>query len=250
MEITDVEKVERTIGVTSTVKAKDFIEQYSEGVSKFLRDNQQSMGDDWVRDVSSKLYDGFYGAFYGANKEGDVLGSSTDIGVAIATFTDVPLISGQQLLSLYKQAGNKNPFGNVYVDFGALLNGNPEINKIQAKLLLDALSHRGINERNGVLNFSQLRLIANSESGLAYKLADGVINIEPVSTYPFWSAGKNGLFRAYLFRDGFWYAGDGGLAHSYDVGRVVRYDAEGVSTQKSEEGNLVEILTKEFRKKF
>ena len=246
MEITDVEKVERTIGVASAVKAKDFIEQYSEGVSKFLRDNQQSMGDDWVRDVSSKLYDGFYGA----NKEGDVLGSSTDIGVAIATFTDVPLISGQQLLSLYKQTGNKNPFGDVYVDFGALLNGNPEINKIQAKLLLDALSHRGINERNGVLNFSQLRLIANSESGLAYKLADGVINIEPVSTYPFWSAGKNGLFRAFLNWGGSWYAGDGRWAHSSDDGRVVRYDAEGVSTQKSEEGNLVEILTKEFRKKF
>jgi len=38
-----MEKVERKKGIASTVKADEFIPQYSEGVEKFLRDNQ-SMG--------------------------------------------------------------------------------------------------------------------------------------------------------------------------------------------------------------
>jgi len=43
MEIAHMEKVERKKGIASTVKADEFIPQYSEGVEKFLRDNQ-SMG--------------------------------------------------------------------------------------------------------------------------------------------------------------------------------------------------------------
>jgi hypothetical protein len=248
MEIVDMEKVERKLGVASTVKAEDFAQQYSEGVERFLRDNQSAMGDKWVRKVGEKLYN-----LQGKNKEGDVLGSSTDIGVAIATFTDIPLITGQQLLGLYKQAGNKNPFGSVYIDFGVHVNGTPRVNPIQAKLLLADFANRGIKIENGrVPDLAQLRLIADQEAGLDYKLADNVKDVASISAYPFREGyvGKDGLFRAYLDRDGYWFAFDVDLAYSSDYGRVVRYDAEGVVAPKKSNEDLAGTLTKEFKAKF
>jgi len=210
-----MEKVERKKGIASTVKADEFIPQYSEGVEKFLRDNQ-SMGDGWVQSAGSKLY-----IFSGKNIEGEVLGSSIDTGVAIATFTNIPLITGQQLLELYNQEGKKNPFGNVYIDFGVQVNGSPQINSIQAKLLMDEFNKRGVNIGEGIVpNFTQLRLVADQEVGLAYKLADDVKEVAPVSAYPFYDAGRSGLFRAYLNRNGNWNANDDNLANSNDNGRM------------------------------
>ena len=243
MKIANIEKVERTNGVASTVKADDFIQQYSEGVERFLRDNQ-SIGDEWVQIAGSKLYN-----FQGKSKEGDVLGSSIDMGVAIATFTDIPLITGQQLLKLYNQAGKKNPFGAVYIDFGVQVEGAPKVNSVQAKILMDDFNRRKIKIENGIVpNFSQLRLIADKDAGLAYKLAEDVTEVAPVSAYPFYNVEKNGLFGAYLGRFG-WLAYGDYLAFSYDYGRVVRYDAEGVAHKKSKE-DLTATLTKEFRKRF
>ena len=244
MEIANIEKVERTNGVASTVKADDFIQQYSEGVERFLRDNQ-SIGDEWVQIAGSKLYN-----FQGKSKEGDVLGSSIDMGVAIATFTDIPLITGQQLLKLYNQAGKKNPFGAVYIDFGVQVEGAPKVNSVQAKILMDDFNRRKIKIENGIVpNFSQLRLIADKDAGLAYKLAEDVTEVAPVSAYPFYNVEKNGLFRACLGRNGFWVADVGILAYSSDCGRVVRYDAEGVAYKKLKE-DLTATLTKKFRKRF
>ena len=248
MEIRHIEKVERKLGVASTVKAEDFAQQYSEGVERFLRDNQSAMGDNWVRKAGENLYN-----LQGKNKEGDVLGSSTDIGVAIATFTDIPLITGQQLLGLYKQAGNKNPFGSVYIDFGVQVNGTPGVNPVQAKLLLADFANRGIKIENGrVPDLAQLRLIALQEAGLAYKLADNVEDVASISAYPFREGyvGKDGLFRADLGRYGCWVALDSSLADSYGSGRVVRYDAEGVVAPKKSKNDLVQTLRKEFEAKF
>ena len=90
MEIKDIEKVERQRGIASTVKAEDFDPRYTEAVRKFLSDNQSTMGNDWVKMAGSRLYN-----FQGKNKQGDVLGSSTDTGVAIATLCpEIPPITG------------------------------------------------------------------------------------------------------------------------------------------------------------
>lgn len=249
--IKNIETVPRTKGIASTVKVNDFIPQYTEAVARFLKDNA-SLGEDWQKNVASKLYN-----FQGKNDEGDVLGSSTYMGVALATFMpEIPLIGGKQLLELYQQAGDKNPFGGVYIDFGVQLNGNPQTNKAQAKALLDSFKKYGIKTDNGrVPDFAQLRLVADKDSGLVFTLAEDAQDdkVANVSDLPFGSyVGKNGLFRAYLGWDGHWYAGDGNLADSNGNGRVVRYDAEGVVVPKKSEvkTDLVTKLSTEFAKRF
>jgi len=154
------------------------------------------------------------------------------------------------LLELYNQEGKKNPFGNVYIDFGVQVNGSPQINSIQAKLLMDEFNKRGVNIGGGIVpNFTQLRLVADQEVGLAYKLADDVKEVAQVSAYPFYDVGRSGLFRAFLGGDGSWDAIDNSLAVSDDYGRVVRYDAQGVAHKKLQK-DLVTTLTNEFRAKF
>lgn len=250
MEVQDIEQIKRQRGITSSVKADDLIPSYSEGVERFLRDNQ-AMGDKWVKTAGERLY-----RFSGKNEDGDILGSSTDMGVAIATFCpEIPLITGKQILNLYSQAGDKNPFGPVYIDFGVQINGKPKVNPTQAKILLDDLKSKEIKlEQGRVLNFNQLRLIADKDAGLAYRLADNVCSddIALVSAYPFESrVGKNGLFRAYLGGVGCWYSDGGGLPYSDDFGRVVCYNAEGVAQKKSERTlDLATSLTQDFIGRF
>ena len=251
MEIKHTEIIEKQKGTASTVKADDLIPTYSEGVQKFLRDNQKEMGDNWVKIAAERLY-----RFSGKNNEGDILGSSTDMGVALATFCpEIPLITGQQLLELYSQAKDQNPFGEVYIDFGVQINGEPKTNPTQAKTLLEDFKKNKIELRQGrVPNFNQLRLTADKDSGLAYRLTEDANsdNIPKVSAYPFEGRiGKNGLFRACLGRGGGWYA-NGGLPGSNDDGRVVRYDAEGVAQKKLEKpsDDLATTLTKDFIGRF
>ncbi|MCX6749061.1 MAG: hypothetical protein NT076_05660 [Candidatus Pacearchaeota archaeon] len=251
MEIRDIEKVERQGGIASTIKVEDFILGYAEAVRRFLRDNQPAMGNSWVKGVGDRLYN-----LQGKNKEGDVLGSSTDIGVAIATFCpEIPLITGQQLLGIYNQAGNKNPFGNVYIDFGAQVNGTPEVNHVQAKVLLEEFKARGIEVGEGrVPNFAQLRLHVDKDAGLVYRLAENASadNIAVVSAYLFKNrVGKNGLFGAFLGRPD-WFAYDGDLQYSCDAGRVVRYDAEGVARAEPTKStpDLFSTLAEDFIRKF
>jgi len=255
MEVQDIEKVEvkRTKGTASTVKA-NVIPVYAERVSRFLRDNQPTMGDEWVQTAGSRLY-----RFSGKNQAGDILGSSSDMGVALATFCpEVPLITGQQLLSLYEQAGDKNPFGQVYIDFGVQINGKPKVNEAQAKIFLEEFKDRGIKVGQGrVPNFNQLRLIADNDAGLVYKLATDASedNIAVTADYPFEGrVGKDGLFRACLVRDGYWFAYVVCLPGSCDYGRGVRYDAEGVAPKKlarvTTESDLVESLTSDFLSRF
>ena len=244
-------QVEELVGIASIIKADEFIPQYTEGVERFLRDNQ-NLGEEWIRNVKEKLC-----GFQGKNKDGNLLGSSIDIGVAIATFTDIPLITGNQLLGIYEQAGKKNPFGEVYVDFGVALIGVPQVNSVRATKLLEDFTRRGINLENGrVPDFAQLRLIMDKCVGLSYKLTENVSSddVALVSAYPFGSyVGNNGLFRACLDGDGSWYADDVGLADSDGDGRVVRYDAEGVTPRvapKSNTQDLIAGLVKEFTDKF
>jgi len=250
MEVQDVVKTEINRGIASTVKVEDLVPYYSESVKKFLRDNQPAMGDKWVKMAGSRLYH-----FQGKNKEGDLLGSNTDMGVAIATLCpEIPLITGQQLLGLYNQAGDKNPFGVVYINYGVVVDGTPEVNPLQAKVLLESLKARGIALGEGrVPNFTQLRLKADQEAGLCYTLAEDVSadNLAFVSAYPFQSGvGKNGVFGAFLYRH-VW-SGNGGLPYSDDGGRVVRYDAKGVARAKPrpKTSDLIDTLEKEFLKRF
>ena len=253
MEIEDIEKFERKLGTASTVKADDIIPIYIERIGKFLRDNQGEMGDPWVENTAEKLY-----IFERSEKDGDLVRSNIDAGIALATFLpEFPLIAGQQLLSLYKQAGNKNPFGDVYIDFGIQINGKPETNPVQMKAILDELSSRGIKEKEGIINFSKLRLKTH-ELGLKYVLSEdfNVEDVEPVSIYPFNKnyIGKNGLFRACLYGGSDWDAYDDGLSDSDDVGRVVRYDTEGVVPKKlpqiKNKVDLVQKLNDNFSERF
>lgn len=175
----------------------------------------------------------------------------------MATFCpEIPLITGQQLLRLYNQAENKNPFGQVYIDFGVQINGNPKVNSKQAKVLLDEFKKREIDLKQGrVPDFNQLRIIPNEDSGLAYSLSKDASseNIAHVSEYPFKDyVGKNGLFGACLSWDGSWYAGSGDLHDSIDGGMVVRYDAEGVAPKKLplKKKDLISTLTNNFANKF
>ena len=253
MEIRDIEKIERVKGIASVVKSDDLIPFYTERVEKFLTDNHSAYGDKWVKESANKLY-----RFRGKNSGGDLLGSSTNMGVAIATFCpEIPLITGQQLLGLYIQAGNKNPFGNVYVDFGVQINDSPNANFAKAEILLKDFKKRGIEVKEGrVLNFNQLRLIADPNAGLAYMLTEDVSkdNLALVSEYPFKDigVGVNGLLGVYLLKDSGLFFRYGNLVDSNNNGRVVRYDAEGVAPKKLaySESNLIKSLTNNFLKKF
>ena len=247
MQVKDVEKVEKEKGIASTLKASDFYPEYPGRVARFLRDNQSEMGDEWVKDTARKLYK------FTKDEEDNLLGSSTYMGVAIATLLpQIPLITGQQLLKLYEQNGNKNPFGDVYINFGVNITGQPNVNKLQAETLLKDLSARGISTGEGrVINFSQLFLQPHKDAGLVYRLAEDVQNgdISHTSEYPFTYKGENGLFRAYLNWYGNWYADGDGLGVSDDDGRGVRYDAEGAVLRKPGK-NLVSELANDFRKRF
>ncbi|MFA5020371.1 MAG: hypothetical protein WC533_04730 [Candidatus Pacearchaeota archaeon] len=251
MEVIEIQDIKTRVGVASTVRANDLIPVYVEGVKRFLRDNL-SMGEEWVKTARGRLYN-----FSGKSGEGDILGSSADMGVAIATFfPEFPLITGQQLLRLYLKIGNKNPSGHVYIDFGVQINGKPRFNQIQAEILLKDFKSRGIDVGEGrVPDFNQLRLVADENCGLAYRLAEDVIaeNIVAVSAYPFGTrVGKDGLFGAYLDGDGSWYAIVGGLPSSGSVGQMVRYDTKGVVPKKldTSSDNLVDKLTRDFIKRF
>ena len=218
-------RTEKELGVASSLRPED-AGLYIERVGEFLRTNQ-SMGDKWIEETAKKLL-----KFYGTDRDGDLRGSSTYIGAAIATLCpEIPLIRGREILDVIKNTKNKTPFGNVYVDFGVQVNGNPETNSVQAKILLDEYKSRGIdNSEIWVPDFKQLRLVLNESSGLAFVLADdvGQKDLTSESEYKFVNTGRDGLFGACLGSDGDRYAVGGDSEGSYDSGRVVRYDAEGV----------------------
>jgi len=250
MEIPDIKQVEKVIGVASTVRMEDLVTSYAEGVKRFLRDGEIKFGDGWVRGSASKLYG------FNRNEEGDVIGSSTYMGVAVATFCpEIPLITGRQLKGLYENGGNKNPFGDVFINFGVKIHGRPEKNTPQAKSLLGEFDKRGIKVGKGrVLDFNQLRLDVNEGGDLVYRLSDDVLenNVANISNYPFILAftSKNGLFGACLRDNNRWSADTGNLSYVDAVSRMVRYDAEEVIRQEQRRGHLAERLTEEFVSKF
>lgn len=134
-----------------------------------------------------------------------------------------------------RHTNNKTPFGPVYIDFGIQANGEPEKNPHQTKALQEDYKIRGIsNKEIWVPNFSQLRLIANKDTSLVFKLAEDVKqkDLTPTSVYNFYFIGKDGLFLASLLGGGGWYASGSSLSDSYNDGRIVQYDAEGVEIQK------------------
>ena len=175
------------------------------------------------------------------------------------------MITGKQLLHLYSQAGHKNPFGYVNINFGVQINGEPETNGLISKKLLKDFEKRGIKLGRGrVPNFNQLRLEANQEVGLTYVLAEDVCaeDIPSVSTYPFGSwVGKNGTFNAsfveYEFfndlfnRDPYWHAHTDNLHFPPENGRIVRYDPKETKLKKlrRHRSNLVTTLKEDFMKR-
>jgi len=244
--VDDVRKVEveKLVGRASTISAEEFKPVWADVVERFLREHEKSLGNNCVRQVGGYLYNGFRGV----DPEGNLTGSGPYIGVAIATLLpEINLIKGRQLLELYLQKQRKNPFGNVLIDFGVLINGE-KVNPVQARILLEEMKKRSLEIGEGVVpDFCQLRLCADENAGLVYKLADEVTkdNLTSVSVYPFQYVGKEGLFRAYLNRGGDWYADDEYLAISGDDGRVVKYDAEGITPKKLKR-DLVSILKDGF----
>ena len=250
MKVKNIYKVEEERGVASTLVAKEVVPAYNEQVAKFLTDNQSRFGDKWVKNTASKLY------IFGENKDGELVGSSTYGGLAMATFLpEVSLIRGRELLELQKNSGDKTPLGSVYIDFGVQVNGNPKNNKAQAEALQADYKTRGFSKKEiYVPDFSQLRLNADDNGNLVAKLADDTEekDLTPLSAYDFCHTGNNGLFRAYLNGDGNWNACNDYLSNSDDSGRVVRYDAAGVEPKKieSQTSELVSELGSQFLGKF
>ena len=206
------------------------------------------MGDKWVKETAERLF-----RFYGTTEDGDLRGSSTYIGAAIATFCpEIPLITGKELLSVVENTGSKTPFGLAYVDFGVQVDGEPETNSDQARVLQEDYKLRGIdNSEIWVPDFKQLVLVPDRKTGLVFRLADSVEqkDLTPASKYNFKNRiGKDGLFGAYLNDVGVWCANGVGLADSYEYGRGVRYDAEGVVPAEISaiEKSLVNKLVDEF----
>jgi hypothetical protein len=169
----------------------------------------------------------------------------------------IPLVDLQVLRRVYEE--NKGtPFPDTYVETGlALIPGEEgySMNKDLAEILAADFGKKGIEIREGrVPNFSQLRLIPNQETGLAFKLnetaeKDKILNLRD---YKWDYVGKNGLFRAYLNVNGYWNADDDNLADSGNDGRVVCYDAEGVEPKKPTSDVPIDEITKRinnFRKR-
>jgi len=244
-------KISKRFGTASTLEAGDFIQVYADGVAKFLEDNKL-LGDDWVKDTAYKLY------VLNRNKDGEVVGSNTYVGAFISTYLpEVPLIRGREIQDIITNTGSKTPFGSVYVDFGVQVNGNPKTNKAQAQALLADYKARNINNKDILVpDFNQLRLLPDKSAGLIFRLSEDVKqdDLTPLSAYKINSSytGKDGLFRACL-GGGSWCASDDVLSYSFDYGRVVRYDAEGVNRQKfqtTKKDSLTSKLTSEFLAKF
>ena len=251
MKVEHIKKIEQRKGSASTLEAKEFIPLYAERVHKFLKDKEKSLGDDWVKDTASKLY------VLNKNNREEVTNSNTYTGVFIATYCpEISLITGKQLKDLCKDTESKTPLGSVYIDFAIQLNGEPKTNSAQAKALSKDYKTRRINTSEiWVPDFTQLRLKADKDAGLIFVLAEDVKqnNLTLASEYPFNNRiGKNGLFKAILNTGGGWGADDDCLSDSADVGRVVRYDAEGVKIQKFEtpKKDLPSQLKRDFLRKF
>lgn len=139
-------------------------------------------------------------------------------------------------------------FYNLLIDFGLnLVSGENgyKVNPVQADILAKDLTQVGINLTNPKLvPYSILRCQAdpNSPSGLVFKLSEEGKDRakEPIkltkeekdktagailNTNDFnwsFSPSVNGLFRAYLNRNGNWNANDDNLANSNDNGRIAQ----------------------------
>jgi hypothetical protein len=78
----------------------------------------------------------------------------------------------------------------------------------------------------------QLVLVGDRDTGLLWVLRDGVQDKDVANTSDFVLKsyiGKNGLFRAFFYGDGYWQASGDDLAYSDNGGRVACYSAEGAS---------------------
>lgn len=129
--------------------------------------------------------------------------------------------------------GKPDFMSGFYVDFGLnLVSGEQgyQVNPVQAEVLAKDLREVGIDLTTPkLIPYNVLMRDVNSESpsGLVFKLSEqGGDNAKALvlNTLDFnWNypPSNNGLFRAFLGRDGYWLAFDGGLAGSNDDGRVV-----------------------------
>jgi hypothetical protein len=222
---TEMRPVEVPEGTVSLIRAQDFLPAYAETIRKFLKDNE-GLGDKWLQEAYSKL------AIY-EDKNGFLAQSNAYAGVLSASL--IPMVTHNQMRRACEKAGTSTPFGTVYLDLGFNINGSPQTNPAQAKYLLEQMKTKGINAKDPRgLGFNQLELKADQQAGLLFRIKEGANddNVEHLDSSKFCSFGKNGLFRAYLGRDGNWYALVDYLAYSSDDGRVGRYDAEGVAVPK------------------
>lgn len=236
-------------GTLSLVRFSDFVPAYTEVVRRFLKDNE-NLGNPWIESASKKLL------IY-ENKGGLVAQSNSYAEVLTASL--IPMVTYNQMRRGCEKAGTQNPFGEIYIDLGFNINGNPQTNEAQAKYLLEQMKTRGIKVKNPRgFSFNQLELKASPEAGLVFGIReeveeDGNNSPENLEPSKFYSFGKNGLFRVYLNCDGYWFAYVDGLASSNDVGRVVRYDAEGVAPKKLEvsqtKENLADRLVCDYQKR-
>jgi hypothetical protein len=233
MRIEDIE----VKGIASIVKADD-MQKYAEGVNQFLHDYRKELGDDWVNRTASQLY------FMSKNGDGEIIGSNTQVGAAISTITNIPLITGKQALGLYDKI--REEFGErvFNVDVGIYFHGEPITNSPEAIFLRNQLSRKGINRTDGVIDLRNLRLTVNSSGDLIYGLPEyfSEEQIAPISMFPVIGAKKDGLFRLTLSNH-FWDLSEN-LVRWDNYGHLIRYDTKDVEPKPKKD--LVDRLTQEF----
>ena len=248
--------IPQTEGIASTVKDVDVRGAYADAVEKFLEDNS-SMGEQW----QNKVLDLLLCPIKTPSQKGDLRGSNPYMLTFMQEhFDGLDLITLQRLRQAYEQNKNKTPFPETYIETGlALIPKKEEIfernSNLASKLYLDFKTRKIELDEGKVPNFAQLRLSPDGENGLIFLLNRTATrdNIPNLKDYKWDYKGESGLFRAYLSGYSNWGVDGDYLEYSGEVGRVVRYDAEGVTQKKiglcfQRDNNLKKRID-EFRKR-
>ena len=226
------------VGTAYTYSAES-LQAYAEQVEKFIRDAPESLRHNrrWLDTVVTNL------TKFGKNKAGKITGGSPLMNAFFSqrVLKSLPqgrnLITGEQLFRLYKQEDNKNPFRDVYVDFGIAIRPDGkkgyEPNIFVAKQLINDLKERNINTEKGVVpDFYMLDIDYSNDCGygLILKLNDLTPKeINSVEQIPWDFKSDNPLALACLDRYSDWGSGHEDLEDSNVYTRVVGFDAEGVA---------------------
>lgn len=211
------------IVMCSALDVGNYPEEYDERVKNIL----VGINDDIEQKVKNTL-----GGF-GTGNNGKLSQSSPYRLVVLQEIlpNDKVLVSRPRLQTA--RENDPNFMSGFYVDCGLNLVTSENIyqkNKVPAEILAEDLKRVGINLETGKLipyNILTYEVDGDSPSGLVFKLSEKGKDIAKsliLNTDDFrWDhkPSGSGLFRAFLYMDGYWDADSEYLADSFGVGRVV-----------------------------